>query len=343
MNHNPGTARRDRDWFERLTGFAEQDYAAARAQLHVQGDRLHSTVNGESYATGLLETPSVKELRERAGLLAGTFKGKVQVSCVSGDVRRMHSEPNNARALFQVASQFNLLEMVGPNVTPEDGVTRYKDDGTQGPACAIAAGAATIFRNYFADVDGHSGQTRALQIDCLKDLGAALGNDRDGHWVMRNGYALPTSPGLESINRHLEASNAAEIDKLRDLLRIGVHWDVEVTDAPAPYPLVSQAFCSALPISYAHLAGQPWSTFATLILEGAYEATIWAAVLNSRRSASNVLYLTRLGGGAFGNEHGWIHSALRRSLNLVRNIDLEVRIVSYGTPPDELVTLAQEY
>ena len=34
-------------------------------------------------------------------------------------------------------------------MTPEDGVTRYKDDPTQGPACAIAASAATMYRNYF--------------------------------------------------------------------------------------------------------------------------------------------------------------------------------------------------
>ena len=62
--------------------------------------------------------------------------------------------PENAGALFQVASQLNLLEMTGPEVTPEDGVTIYQDDRTQGPACAIAAGAATIYRNYFAPVGG---------------------------------------------------------------------------------------------------------------------------------------------------------------------------------------------
>ena len=41
-------------------------------------------------------------------------------------------------------------------MTPEHGVTRYQHDRTQGPACAIAAGAATIYRNYFAPVGGGS-------------------------------------------------------------------------------------------------------------------------------------------------------------------------------------------
>ncbi len=50
--------------------------------------------------------------------------------------------------MFQVASQFNLLEMISPNVTPDDGIGIYENDPTQGPACAIACGAGTIYRNY---------------------------------------------------------------------------------------------------------------------------------------------------------------------------------------------------
>ena len=64
--------------------------------------------------------------------------------------------------------------MVGPDVTPEDGVTRYQHDHTQGPACAIAAGAATIWRNYFAPVAGGIGQTASRQLDGLAAVGQAL-------------------------------------------------------------------------------------------------------------------------------------------------------------------------
>jgi hypothetical protein len=56
--------------------------------------------------------------------------GRLKVSVVRGDVRQMHQAPENAGALFQVASQFNLLEMVSPRVTPEDGITRYQHDRT---------------------------------------------------------------------------------------------------------------------------------------------------------------------------------------------------------------------
>src|ERR1700686_3501315 len=40
---------------------------------------------------------------------------------------------------------------------------------------AIAAGAATIYRNYFAFVDGSNGQTARRQFNGLADLGEALG------------------------------------------------------------------------------------------------------------------------------------------------------------------------
>ena len=40
--------------------------------------------------------------------------------------------------------------MVGPGVIPEQGITAYASDKTQGPVCAMACPAGTLFRNYFA-------------------------------------------------------------------------------------------------------------------------------------------------------------------------------------------------
>lgn len=245
--------------------------------------------------------------------------------------------------MFQVASQFNLLEMVGPSVGPEDGVTRYINDHTQGPACAIAAGAATVYRNYFALVDGHVGQTRDRQLDCLRDVGAALGNEEETLWKMRNGYALCTEKGLATINQKLGALDVHGMDELRNLLRVGLHWSVQVTDADEPNLVVSQAFCSALPVSYTRIPADHWKSFATLVLEGAYEATLWAAVINAHRFSSKIVFLTQLGGGAFGNEASWIHDAMRRALKKVLAVDLDVRLVSYGGPDRGLERLAQEF
>ena len=263
------------DWFESLTGFREGPYAETSAKLKVEGERLLSLVNGKNYAIGRLELVSLKALRERANAVGGAT-GRLKASVVKGDVRQMHRLPENTGALFQVASQFNALEMTSPNLTPEDGVTRYQGDHTQGPVCAIAAGAATIYRNYFAPVAGGVGQTADRQIDGLAAIGEALSQALNkpvsALWQMHNGYALCSQAGLEAISRHLAALGKEDLDALRAKLAIAVQSDVEVTDgAGGPGPLVSQAFCSALPITYAKVPSGDWRGFATLILEAAYE------------------------------------------------------------------------
>ena len=335
------------DWFERLTGFRESNYEETRARLKVEGGRLHSLVNGASYGIGELELVSLQALRERAKS-AGNLSGRVKTSVVTGDVRQMHKSPENAGALFQVASQFNLLEMVGPDVTPEDGVTRYQSDPTQGPACAIAAGAATIYRNYFAPIGGNQGQTAMRQLDGLANLGAALSSDLKlpvgDLWRMQNGYALCTQAGLDAITGYLETLTTDQTDDLREKLSIGIHRDVEVTEAAGPErPQVSQSFCSALPVAYSGVPSAHWEPFAGLVLEAAYEATMWATVLNAHRGVSNVVFLTFLGGGAFGNRSSWIYAAVRRTLEMMKPFDLDVRLVSYGTPSEEMLAIAEEF
>ena len=254
---------------------------------------------------------------------------------VVGDVQKLHAEPECDGALFQVASQFNLLEMVGPSVPPEHGVGIYENDRTQGPACAIACGAATILRNYFADVDGHRGQTSNRQIDCLRDLGDAMGNGNGGLWEMKNGYALATESGLRTVAAILERSDESMVDQLRSKLRVGIQWEAGVTVGGSPN-IVSQAFCSAVPVAYSHLPSSLWEPLARLVLEAAYEATLRGALLNRRRTGSGLVYLTLLGGGAFGNRAEWIVSAIERSLKCVKGNGLEVRIVSYGSPTPEI-------
>lgn len=330
------------DWFEQITGFKELPYAATQARLAVEGGYLVSDGIERRYAVGTLETPTLAELRERARAITPVEKQN-RIRCIQGDARKLHADPAHRGALFQVASQFNLLEMVGPSVTPEHGVSRYAQDRTQGPACAIAAGSGTIYRNYLVEVDGGRGQTSNRQIDCLADLGAALGNRSGELWSMQNGYAVCSSSGLATIDRLLAKATPGEVDRLRGLLRIGLHWDVEVTDCSPGEQLVSQAYCSALPVAYSRVSSGKWRRFATLILEAAYEATLLAGLLNARRGASNEVLLTRLGGGAFGNELPWIDAAIEHALRLVEGQDLQVSIVCFGDIPADLQRLAAKF
>jgi hypothetical protein len=321
------------DWFERLTGFREKSYADTKTKLVVDNGYLRSLVNGKRYRVGALELVSLRVLRERVKQKCPP-SAKSKVSAITGDIRLMHRARGNVGALFQVASQFNLLEMISPGVTPEDGVERYEDDRTQGPACAVAAGAATIYRNYFASVENDVGQTADRQLDGLKSLGIALSSALEtpieALWKMWNGYALCTETGLDTIAQHLGTLSLPQLDLLREKLQIGIHSNVEITDvAEEPRPLVSQAFCSALPVAYTQVPRAKWAAFASLVLEAAYEATLLAAALNKNSGGSKVVLLTHLGGGAFGNEPEWITKAIRRALKTTSELDLDVKIVSY--------------
>ena len=315
-------------WFENLTGCVGESRESVREHLFIDGRRLHSRLKGKSWLCGELETPTLAQLRQRVRIIKHDL-GPISVRNIVGNVQHLHLNRANENAVFQVASQFNLLEMTSPRVTPECGVGIYEHDFTQGPACAIAAGAGTIYRNYFVDINDRIGQTADNQINCLYGIAKLLDNSNQRLWKMVNGYALPSAEGLEEINRNLESMDEAALDAVRQALQIGLHWDTQVTLGDAAHT-VSQAYCSAMPVAYTLHTKELWAPLAKLVLEAAYEATICAAILNVDRNRNNRLFLTRLGGGAFGNSPDWITDAISRSLELYSDSGLDVAIVSYG-------------
>ena len=184
------------------------------------------------------------------------------------------ADPRNAGAVFQAASQFNCLEMVGPGVSPRAGVTNYFLDPTQGPKCALACPAGTVYRNYFAGPDPQKRGQGVAQIDCLSDVARVLTSSpsspssgpstaaaaapaaalaaaprKQVPWVMRNGYALPVdATGIGNLGKRLVADPGLDRDA-QLALRVGVHWDTAVRP-PATHS-VAQVYVSAMPVAYA--------------------------------------------------------------------------------------------
>ena len=312
-------------WFERLTGFAETTPEVVRSRMSVDGPLLRAADRAWKY--GRLEIPSLAELRDAARSSGTAPTSPTRVRELVADVQTLHADPSNAGAVFQVASQFNLLEMVGPSVTPEQGVSQYESDPTQGPACAIACGAGTIYRNYFMPLNGESGQTADRQVDCSACLEAALRGGRDRPlWKTRNGYALPDAESLAAACGAIGECGEAERDALRATVRVGVQSGTQVT-LPGCDHTVTQVFCSAMPVSYSEHTAAAWEPLARLTLEATYEATLLTA---RREGAGRPVFLTLVGGGAFGNRTRWIEDAIVRAVQLVDGLD--VRIVSYGRP-----------
>jgi hypothetical protein len=147
------------DWFYSLFGFVETDYDTAKSTLYVGQNKngqkiLLSRTSDRSFALGNFWTPSMSELRKMATESEDVSKLKqtesvLTLDFVYGDVSELHADEQFRHATFQAASQFNCLEFVHPDIKPEHGISIYQYDKTQGPACSIACGAATAYRNYF--------------------------------------------------------------------------------------------------------------------------------------------------------------------------------------------------
>lgn len=316
-------------WFETCFGFKEGPYLETHGKFKCADGDLTSLVNNVSFHVGDFEIPSLGELRGRHGDSKIASDGqKLTFEHVTGNAKTLILDPVNADAVFQVASQFNCLEMNEPGARPEDGVTRYYCDATQGPACALACPAATVFRNYF--VNEGIGQRGKYQIDCLADIGELLGASKNKLWKMRNGYCLPDAEGGIAKAGAQISGDPELAEKIHNALRIGVHWDTEVKGGSHR---VCQVFSSALPLSYAKaVKSKDWESLAQAVLNATFEATLAVAMcLAQTRDRRVPVFLTGVGGGAFGNRSLWIQQAIDKALGAYAEAPLDVKLVHFGT------------
>ncbi|MCR9249888.1 MAG: hypothetical protein NXI20_05665 [bacterium] len=327
-------------WFKKLTGFNELSAEFVRDNLKIEGDSFVSKANDSRFAFGSLQVPTLGELKKTSPS-PDDYNEQIQAQEIIADVQQLHRQEFNRNAVFQAASQFNLLEMVGPHVSPDQGIDGYELDRTQGPACAIACGAGTIYRNYFVDLGSQIGQTNQKQIDCLDLIGGELRNDELKLWEMQNGYAMVNQQGLLSINKTIASLNKTQRELLKEKLKVGIQWDTEVTISSSRHR-VTQVYCSALPVAYCEAETIYWEYFSRLILEATYEATLYASLINYEKTGSNQVYLTLVGGGVFGNDQDWILDSLQKALIKFKSTPLSIKVVSYGRSNANLVRCLDE-
>ena len=374
-----------RTFFDDVFGFREDTefmspggYARTQARFTFdpRSGVLVSLANNRSYSTGHFSTPTLADLRREATLLlsrTASDSSRCSLDHIAvADIRTVHAR--HPGALFQAASQFNCLEMVSPEVTPEDGISIYAMDKTQGPACSIACAPGTVVRNYFVDVGVHAhpsarvargelGQRARRQVNNLDGVAAALqalrptpSQHEDPPWAVVNGYVLVLDrQALLDANATLAAHKTA----VGDALKIGLHADTEVVAAVADgsssesstrRPVtVSQAYCAAVPMAAGDSIVYELGTLADVVLavrivvwgslsstaacpahpllrQATYEATLWAAVLNSQRTGCHDVFLTFVGGGVFRNPGSLIESALGRAVSTVARAGATLRV-----------------
>ena len=332
INHG-GSYSLDQDWFYTLFGFREMDYnyKEIQSKFTISNRKLKSQVNNQVYLIGDFSNPSVAELKH---LVKNSYysPGIPIFRCkIVGDIFLLHSRPENRGALFQAASQFNCLEFIDPEITPEDGVTIYSSDPTQGPACAIPTGPATVYRNYFFPFQQGIGQTRDRQINNLESIQQILLDIYGKRFFrVKNGYTVADKKDLVELNQILANPDLCQL--LIEQLKVGFLKSAEVVFRDRynilgdPDQLVSQLYVSALSIAYAG-NNKDWYPLAEIILNAAYEATIYAGLLNYLETENNKVYLTLLGGGAFGNPPNLIVNAIKRAVNISRQLSLPLEII----------------
>jgi len=170
-------------WFQDTFGFKEnRSYQQNRSMFRMEGDVLvcdTAPPAARRQHVGPFTTPSVAELRAdlpeemvNPQIKKEHALGSLSFCHIGDNVTSLICDERNADSVFQAASQFNCLEMVGPGVTPRQGITGYAGDPTQGPKCALACPAGTVYRNYLCQ--GGKGQGD-IQIDCLEDVANVFG------------------------------------------------------------------------------------------------------------------------------------------------------------------------
>ncbi|MDA8638487.1 hypothetical protein N9L22_01785 [Candidatus Poseidonia alphae] len=316
---------------KQLIGFSDSrvGYSQTKQMIQFDGRFITSTSNGKRFDVGEFEFLTLAELRSR-------FKAHQS----DGDLpkfdeinRVYHNKPSRENvqeymrnteyncALFQVASQFNLLEMGTPQKTPEDGVDIYWRDPTQGPACATATIGATLFRNYFIEHGGFVGQTADQQINGLRDMLTRLGLREEESYLYENGYVRLSKEDTIACSKKIKKLSEEERFELMGELSVGIHWGCQVNNAETGLEQrVSLILCSGLPLGGYARPGvnlDDAEALGRLVQDGMQEATILAGALNQIKFGVSDVVLTKLGNGVFGNPVDWVVAARNRALDLV--------------------------
>jgi hypothetical protein len=231
------------------------------------------------------------------------------------DVAYLQSLPENRDAVFQVASNFNAVEPISEEFNPS-GVSfteRYYIDVTQGPIASISAGAAAIARVHapFAEnvkpVNEWS-QTKTKQVNTLEGVSK--------HFPITNGYVTltgeePSFPPRHSMEYFQLLLKSSICYHKRCQVTSGHHNNRGLEKTQDPSQTVDQILCAGLNINQG-LSGAinrripNVETKCRFVLDLAYHSTYISAIVNHRSH----IFLTLVGGGAFGNKLDWIYDSI---------------------------------
>jgi hypothetical protein len=270
------------NWFEQLIGRPESEFNYTLAEVPTE----------HQPAMGQFSQPTINELKALVTTSFGVNNPngvKLQVDYRTS-YGHMHAFDTSAlqftapeNALFQVASNFNCLEVPKMNYDPFNGyfLTGQMTDMTQGPSASGGAAFGAMLRLL---------EHRIKPIDLLSNV-----------------------PEISSKNGKVPYDWNSNVNILEiDQIKVGLHRNVRATFrrmsdnfAYNPKgPLINQVFTSTCICENTLPNGLSRS-----LLEAAYEGTYLSAVVTK----APMVVLTLIGGGVFCNNHKLIIDAMMKA------------------------------
>jgi len=301
---------------------------------------LTSKPNGLKFKCGDFCIRNVTQLTCSKSLDINTSSIKLE-HIVVNDLKTLYTKFPDS--VFQVASQFNCLEFPDPYTVPENGVSQYEYDGTQGPTSALICLPATVYRHFYVPLKLKIGQTTNNQINNLNAVELLLNNATEKYFTVKNGYVDATDGSLNRLNKYLN-NNPLLVKEIEDAVCVGIQTNMDaVIDPKTPFIISSQVFCSALSCRYSNINNlNNWKQFATIVLKSAYKCTLYHAA----QTGVNRVFLTFMGGGAFGNKIDWIVDAMCEAiLEVSRNTSatLDIKVCHYQEINSNAQTKINQY
>ena len=356
-------------WFNNVFGFDENaaNFATThKDSFHVkknpkpaENEHILMTVKTKEIDVGVFRYRSVEELLKDAtdnpsarSVFGFDSTTNLKYLTMTSPAHTVHMNPSYSGSIFQVASQFNALEMAGPELTPQNGITNYVNDHTQGPVCAMVCPFGTLYRNYFCMPDVTGKQPEDKSVNGNPQTGtAAGGTDPENNQIntltelmkteefknlrFQNGYVFVNDKDqLTAINKYLstpenfwKAMMAIKYVIQEDTPVVNVAGDGKIMDH-----IVSQIYCSAYPVAYDPLSvsREDYYLLSSMILHAVYYSTLAYAVTRiTPDEPRKKVFLTRVGGGAFKNEDYIIDTAIYNAVRHFIAYPIDVYIVNY--------------
>jgi hypothetical protein len=319
------------NWFDFAFGFVEQDYQTTKNIFH----SMYKEGNMKTLNNIDIGDFSLYNINDFYSLLPfGSTLGNVTFNNIVGDIKNISLNENIHNATIQVASQMNCLEMIHYTKNPEDGITIYSNDNTQGPICVMCTPAGLAYRNYIYN----GGQTKHNQINMIENLLNYFKSfDQSIKLIVTNGYLFANDiSSLEKISSLLKNNDIRNIARTK--IYAGIHNNLGVYANNQHFShKINHVLCSGIPIAYHNYPYNNtdlWNELSSLILETYYELTLLSACLNNKKNRhNNPCILTQIGGGVFGMNKNHIINAVSKACDEIKRLgyNLDVIMVHYGS------------